>query len=166
MRAKSIFKGLFFLGLMGAAGVAGFFGYRAWQDKNKIVPTSVKKAEKLVWVTDKPIPETVEPGAYLAALNAVFNDDLEKAADYYLDVLKGDPGNEDIQREAYFFNAILGKFEALRSVTEKLPDDYRAVFFTNYVQMGYAVHDEKWQELRDSIKKQSTLPLDELVLSW
>ena len=142
MRVKSIFKGLFFLVLMGVVGAAGFFGYRVWQNQNKIVPAPVKKAEKLVWIGDKPTPETVEPGAYLAALNAVFNDDLEKAADYYLHVLQGDPDNEEIQREAYFFNAILGKFEALRSVTEKLPEDYRAVFFTNYVQMGYMVHDE------------------------
>lgn len=159
---KSILKGLGFIVFVGAAVIASWMAYNTWYGG----PINIlqKPEEKVLWMGEKPAPETIAPGAYLAALNAVFNDDLKKAADYYLQVLQGDPENEKIQREAYFFNAILGNFESLRAVVEELPSDYQTVFFTDYVKMGYALHDEDWAKLRNVIKTRTKLPLDEIIV--
>lgn len=121
------------------------------------------KDEKILWASDKPAPETIEPGAYLAALNAVFNEDLQKAGSFYLKVLAGDPNNEKLQKEAYFFNAILGNFDEIRPMVDKLSPELRAVFLTDYVKIGYAIKDENWQKVREKMTSHPPLPLDEIV---
>ena len=166
MRFRLILKVFLVIVLLGAMGVAGVIGYRLVQKPQKapVVVSKKEKAEKPEWIGNKPAPKTIEPGAYLAALNAVFNDDLEKAANYYLNVLKGDPDNEEIQREAYFFNAILGNFDVLKDVVHKMPEDYRTVFFTHYVQMGLMIQNEDWAGLREEINKIRLSPLDEIIV--
>ncbi len=162
MRLRSIFKGLLLVGVLSGFGFAGWWGYHLWQE----TPTLMleKTEEKPLWVATRPVPETVVPGAYLAALHAVFSDDVQKAADYYLQAIQGDPDNEKLQREAYFFNAVLGRFDLLKPIVDKLPVGYRAIFFTDYVKMAYALHAENWAEFREKTKNRSALPLDEIVV--
>lgn len=162
MRCKSIFKGMLLVGVLYGLGVAGWLGYEVWL--NKLDASFKEPDETPLWIGKKPAPETVAPGAYLAALNAVFNNDLQKSADYYLQVMQGDPDNEKIQREAYFFNAILGRFDLLKPIVSNLADSYRAVFFTDYVKMAYALRDGNWADLRKETKRHSALPLDEIVV--
>lgn len=163
MRVKSFFKGLLYVGVLCGIGAIGYVGYNKWQKGELPLTAKEKESEKIVWIGDRPVPKTVEPGAYLAALNAVFSDDLKKAADYYWRVFQGDPENEEVQRDAYFFNAILGNFDILKPVVQKMPDDYRAVFFTHYVQIGYEAQNENWNAMHATIKEKAPLPLDKIV---
>lgn len=54
------------------------------------------------------IPETADFGAYLAALQARENKDVDKASYYYGKALKGDPNNEKLLAEAYLVSAFAG----------------------------------------------------------
>ena len=170
MWIKKILKGLLILVLMAIIAASAVIGYFLWQDEDIFAVKQPVKEEKPVWLSDYPTPKTVEPGAYLATLNAVMLDDLERAAALYLKVLAGDPTNEKLQRETYFFNAILGNFEALRSVVAALPGEHRVVFLTDYVRAGYALHDQQWAKVREDIKARQPLPLDEivnpLIIAW
>ena len=173
MRLKKLFKGMILLLAVSGLGLCTWLGYRWYEQKSPfplLTKTKENSKEKLIWVSDKPAPKTIEPGAYLSALNAILNDDLEKAASLYLKVLHGDPENDKIRREAYFFNAMLGNFEVLRPVVPKMSPEHRVVFLTDYVEMGYALHDQNWSKVREKVANRRPLPLDEivnpLVVAW
>ena len=124
----------------------------------------LKSAERPIWLSKRPMPKTVEPGAYLAALNAVLNQDLQQAAAFYLKVQQGDPENEKLQRESYFFNAILGNFEVLRPIVARLRNQNHPEFLAEYVTMGYAIQENDWLKVRQSIAEHKPLPLDKILL--
>jgi len=161
MRVRRFLLGLFFLAIIVACGIGFWWQYkdlkRLWGNLD------TQDSSRPMWASDRPVPATVRPGAYLAALNAVFNEDLEKAAAYYLEVLSGDPNNEKLQREAYFFNAILGNFEILKPLVMALPSEYRVVFLTDYVKLSYLMHDEKWQQVRADLQKKPSIPMADIV---
>ena len=166
MRLKKLFKG--FVGLAILLAVAVGVGYGSYLYTHfvngPLIQRKSKKAEsRPLWISDRAIPESVEPGAYLAALNAVLNEDLERAADFYLQALKGDPDSERIQREAYFFNAILGNFDALAPIVSKMSSAHRIVFLTDYVKAGYAFQKGQWKKVREEMANRTALPLDEVV---
>ena len=165
------FLKMFFTGLVGAVVItSGWVGYELWKERDLFWGSGKDVPTKPLWISDRPIPKTVDPGAYLAALNAVMSEDLEKAADLYLKVLAGDPENEKLQRETYFFNAILGKFDELRPVMPKLPSQLRSVFLTDYVRAGIAAKDGDWKKVREAVTKKDPLSMDEivrpLILAW
>ncbi len=166
MYLKKLFKGIAWILVLSGLGIGAWMGY-CWYEKKPFLPvlpeTKDVAKEKPVWLSDKPTPKTVEPGAYLSALNAVLNDDLERAAALYLKVLKGDPTNEKLQREAYFFNAILGNFEALRPIVAQMSPEHRIVFLTDHVRAGYALHDKDWTKVQEEIANRRPLPLDEII---
>ena len=166
MRLKKFFKriGFVLIGLVIGAGVwLGYYCYQQAPIVSDLIHKTEKNKERPLWVADKPAPKTIEPGAYLSALNAILNDDLERAAQLYLKTLKGDMDNEKLQREAYFFNAIMGNFEVLRPIVAKMSPQHRVVFLTDYVNAGYAIHDKNWAQVRENIKNRKPLPLDEIV---
>ena len=169
MQIKKFFRWSVVIILIIALAFGGWLGFK-WLYATKLFPQTTKESEKPLWLSDHPTPKTVEPGAYLATLNAVAEEDLERAASLYLKVLAGDPTDEKIQREAYFFNAILGNFDALRPVVEQLSSENSLVFLTDYVKMGYAFHDKQWSKVREDIEKRQSVPLDEivnpLVIAW
>ncbi|MBQ4471657.1 MAG: tetratricopeptide repeat protein [Alphaproteobacteria bacterium] len=164
MNVKKLGITIIVLACVGAIGVGG------WQMYKQSQSTKDRAELPLVWVTDKPAPKTVEPGAYLAALNAIFNDDLDKAAAFYLKVLNGDPENTKLQREGYFFNAILGNFETLRPIVERLSQTSSPEFLTEYVRAAYAVQDNDWGRARESVKDRHYSTMDRvlapLIRAW
>ena len=167
MRLKKVISLMLCTGLCASV----FYIYSTLQD-TKVMPLEklVKKTEKPAWISDKPIPETVQPGAYLAAMNAVFEEDLEKAADYYLKALEGDRDNPKLLREAYFFNSLLRNFDVLRPVVDKMPRGYNPIFFMDYLKVAFACKENRWAEVRQQIKSQSPIALDDIVhpllLAW
>lgn len=168
MRSKSISKVL----LWGCAGLgllaAGVFGYR--QSATESAKEVAQKEEKPLWVSATPVPKEIDTGAYLAALNAVFDEDIEKAADFYLKVLKGDPNNPTIQKEAYLLNAMLGNFEALRKVTTEIANNDKAGFYTDYTRLAYTVKDKKWDDALQILANRHPSPkearTESLLKAW
>ena len=162
MWLRRILKVLCALVFISAAGFAGWFGYQYTQVKNAMLNTDALTT--FVWQGTRPMPATVEPGAYLAALHANFQDDLEKSAAYYLRVFQGDPDNEAAGREAYFFNAILGRFDLVRPIVEKLSSLSRFALFTDYAHIGYVIQTEKWDLVRKEIESRKEMPLAEITI--
>ncbi len=155
---KSVLMGLTatfaLLSLVGA----GWYFYQ----KSLLSTESDELSFEKLWVTKTPAPATVEPGAYLAALNAVMNEDLKLAADFYLKTLAGDIQNEELQQEAYFINAMLGDFEALRPIVDKIKPENQEVLLTDYVKAAYAIKDGNWQKMSDSFAEQRPLLADKI----
>lgn len=66
------------------------------------------------------IPETADFGAYLAALQARENKDIDKASYYYGKALKGDPDNEKLLAEAYLVSAFAGDMDQFMQTAQAL----------------------------------------------
>ena len=162
MKIKKIAKTILLLGIIGGC-IAGSIALYNGGQVASIFKTESKPKEKPIWLADSPAPKTVKPGAYLAVLNATLEEDLERAAHFYLKTLEGDPQNTKLQQEGYFFNAILGNLDALRPVVQQLPSTSRVVLLTDYVKAGYAFKDKRWKDVRQELLAQEPLPLDEIV---
>ena len=77
---------------------------------------SASKSEKRT----RQIPDSANLGAYLAALQARENKDVDKASHYYGLALKGDPENEKLQSEAYLVSAFAGDMELFMQTAQAL----------------------------------------------
>jgi len=161
MWLKRIFKGTCGLAIIGGIGFACWMGYNYVRENDL---SRAETSERIVWQGTRPVPATVEPGAYLAALHATFKDDLEKSAAYYLKVFQGDPDNEVAGREAYFFNAILGRFDLIQNIVEKLSPLSRFALFADYAHIGYALKANNWAVARQEIEARQEMPLAEITL--
>ncbi len=127
-----------------ASGIDAYLLYKKQQKP-------LEKEEKLAWITDRETPETVRPGSYLAALNAVFYQDLGKAADLYLETEEGDPDNDKLLKESYLFNAILGRFEEISPIVLKLRETKAQGLFIPYVYMAYEAKKNEWKNVLDNL---------------
>ena len=157
MKLKKWIIGFGMLSVLVAAGLGG------WYMGTQRTKSPKEDTTRALWVSDRPIPKTVEPGAYLAALNAVFSDDIERAANYYIQVLQGDPENEKLQREGYFFNALMGRFDELRFVVERLNKKSESEYLTGYVLSAYAVKDQNWSRVREVMPANKTLLMEKIL---
>ena len=168
MWIKRVLKGTLLTVVIGGIGLAGWQGYQYWNAEQ--MDASLNEPETIVWQGNRPMPPTVDPGAYLTAMHASFRDDLQTAADSYLKVYNGDPKSPQAQREAYFFNALLGRFDQLKPVVREISEEYRFALFTDYVQAAYALKQENWAAARQVLEDAKDLPLGEvmkpLLLAW
>jgi len=129
-----------------ASGVDAYYLYKTQKEQ----ADSTEK--KMAWITERVIPETVRPGSYLAALNAVFYQDLGEAASLYLKTEQGDPENKKLLKESYLFNAVLGRFDEIRSIVSKLHEAKTGGLFVPYVQATYEVKKNDWKSARTNIE--------------
>ena len=72
--------------------------------------------------TARPVPDSADFGAYLAALQARENKDIDKASYYYGKALRGDPDNEKLQSEAYLVSAFAGDMDQFMQTAQALKD--------------------------------------------
>lgn len=72
--------------------------------------------------TTRIVPDSADYGAYLAALMARENKDMEKASSYYAKALQGDPDNENLQGAAYLVSAFAGDMDQFMHTAQALHD--------------------------------------------
>ena len=165
---KKFLKGIVWVCLLALVGTGCFYGYKAYQQRGGF--PEKQKTERPAWVADKPAPETVEPGAYLAALNAVYEEDLQRSAEYYAQAASGDMENEQLLKEAYFFNALVGSFNALNPWVDKMQASHRSYLFGDYVKVAYAFQAHDWALARSYIMSQKGQALEAIInpllLAW
>jgi tetratricopeptide (TPR) repeat protein len=110
----------------------------------------------------------VNPGSYLAARQASLQNDYEKAAEYFLDSLKGDPNNPGLIDGALFSLVCIGDFERALPLAQRMQSLGLDSQIANMVLTVHAAETENWSDIFAQLEANRTIgPLvDGLDQAW
>ncbi|MFT5742089.1 MAG: tetratricopeptide (TPR) repeat protein [Paracoccaceae bacterium] len=115
-----------------------------------------------------PLGADTNPGAYLAARQAVISHDYAPAADYFMTALAADPSNTFLMENALASHLGLGNIEAARPLSQQIIDAGTASQIAHMVVLAAAANDGLWDEIPTNIEAGQTVgPLvDGLAQAW
>ncbi|MBP5343591.1 MAG: tetratricopeptide repeat protein [Alphaproteobacteria bacterium] len=154
------------LGFLLFLNVASIIGILYAQYKGRVLDEANKgdaDVPEVLWMTDRKIPEKVDLGAYLVAFSALQNQQWEIASDKYLQVLKTDPDNYTLGKEAYLLNVLMGRLDKIEDLAKSLNRFQQPGLLTEYVLATYAIKKQEWASFRTILERKKKHPVDDLL---
>ncbi len=119
-----------------------------WQAESEYAAR--RAAEERAIKTDRVLPDTIEPGAFLAGVLAKEKNDWEKATSYFQKALTQDSGNDDLRIQTYLLSLILGNFTVADTLSESLNLNKESDWFVRQVHRADLFAARKYEAIVSS----------------